>query len=138
MPETFSINWIAVLVAAVSTFVVGGVWYAPPVFGNAWMRESGFTKESLARMGGTARIFGGSFGLALVMAANLAAFVGPKASLSFGLFAGAAAGFGWVAAAYGVTYLFEHRSLKLFLINAGYHAVTMTLMGGIIGAWGNK
>jgi hypothetical protein len=69
------------------------------------------------------------------MAFNLAVFMGPKASLSFGLFAGAAAGFGWVASSIGVTYLFERRSLKLFLINAGYHAVAFTLMGAIIGAW---
>ena len=135
MPETIPFNYLAILVATVSTFILGGVWYAPPVFGNAWMRESGFTKESLERMGGTARIFGVSFVLEAIMAFNLAAFIGPKASLSFGLFAGAAAGFGWVAAAYGVTYLFEHRSLKLFLINAGYHAVAFTMMGAILGAW---
>jgi len=135
MPENISFNYLAILVATVSTFILGGVWYAPPVFGNAWMRESGFTKESLERMGGTARIFGVSFVLEAIMAFNLAAFIGPKASLSFGLFAGAAAGIGWVATAYGVTYLFEHRSLKLFLINAGYHAVAFTMMGAILGAW---
>jgi len=135
MPENLTFNTLAILVATVSTFVLGGVWYAPPVFGNAWMRESGFTKESLERMGGMARIFGVSFVLELIMAINLAAFIGPKASLSFGIFAGAAAGVGWVATAYGVTYLFEHRSLKLFLINAGYHAVAFTMMGAILGAW---
>jgi hypothetical protein len=135
MLENFSFNYLAILVAATSTFLLGGLWYAPGVFGTAWMRECGFTAESLKRMGGMGRIFGGSFGLAVVMAFNLAAFMGPKASLSFGLFAGAAAGFGWVAASIGVTYLFERRSLKLFLINAGYHAVAFTLMGAIIGAW---
>lgn len=135
MPEAITFNYLAILIATVSAFILGGVWYAPPVFGKAWMHESGFTKESLERMGGTARIFGVSFVLELIMAFNLAAFIGPKASLSFGLFAGAAAGFGWVATAYGVTYLFEHRSMKLFLINAGYHAVALTMMGAILGAW---
>lgn len=135
MPDTITFNYLAILVATVSTFILGGVWYAPPVFGQAWMRESGFTKESLERMGGTARIFAVSFVLEAIMAFNLAAFIGPKASFSFGLFAGAAAGIGWVATAYGVTYLFEHRSLKLFLINAGYHAVALTMMGAILGAW---
>ena len=135
MPETMTFNTLAILAAAVSTFLLGGLWYAPPLFGRAWMRECGFTEESLKRMGGMGRIFGGSFMLALIMAFNLAAFIGPKASLSFGLFAGAAAGFGWVATAFGVTYLFERRSLKLFAINAGYHAVSFTMMGAIIGAW---
>ena len=59
----------------------------------------------------------------------------PKNSLAFGAFAGAAAGFGWVALSIGVTYLFERKSLRLFFINAGYHAVALTLMGAILGAW---
>ncbi len=135
MPENITFNYLAILAATVSAFMLGGLWYAPPVFGRVWMRECGFTEESLKRMGGTARIFGVSFVLEAIMAFNLAAFIGPKASLSFGLFAGAAAGFGWVAMAYGVTYLFEHRSMKLFLINAGYQAVAFTMMGAILGAW---
>ncbi len=135
MTENITFNYLAILVAALSNFILGGIWYAPSVFGNAWMRECGFTAETLAQRGGMARIFGGSFVLALIMAFNLAAFIGPKASLSFGLFAGAAAGFGWVALAFGVTYLFERKSLRLFFINAGYHAVAFTLMGAILGAW---
>ena len=135
MTENFSFNYLAILAAAVSTFLLGGIWYAPAVFGTAWMRECGFTEESLKRMGGTGRIFAGSFVLALIMAFNLAAFIGPKASLSFGVFAGAAAGFGWVALSFGVTYLFERRSLRLFFINGGFHAVAFPIMGAIIGAW---
>jgi hypothetical protein len=135
MPENLSFNYLAIVAAALSTFLLGGIWYAPGVFGRAWMRECGFTEESLKRMGGMGRIFGGSFVLALLMAFNLAAFIGGKATLSFGVFAGAAAGFGWVALAFGVTYLFERRSLRLFFINAGYHAVAFTMMGAILGAW---
>jgi hypothetical protein len=69
------------------------------------------------------------------MAFNLAAFIGPKASLGFGLFAGAAAAIGWVAMSLGVIYLFEQRSLKLWLINSGYQVIAYTLMGGLIGVW---
>ncbi|MCX6953408.1 MAG: DUF1761 domain-containing protein, partial [Verrucomicrobia bacterium] len=81
------------------------------------------------------RIMGVSFTLELIMAFNLAAFIGAKGTLAFGLFAGAAAGFGWVALAMGVTYLFERKSLRLFFINAGYHGVAFTVMGAILGAW---
>ncbi|MBA4137250.1 MAG: DUF1761 domain-containing protein [Opitutus sp.] len=135
MPDQVSFNYLAILSAAAFAFVLGGIWYAPGVFGRAWMQECGFTEESLKKMGGMGRIFAGSFVLELIMAVNLAAFLGPKATLSFGTFAGAAAGFGWVALSFGVTYLFERRSLRLFFINAGYHAVTFTVMGAIIGAW---
>lgn len=135
MPEHLSFNYLAILVATVSTFLLGGLWYSPTLFGKAWMQEMGFTEDALKSRGGTGRIMGISFVLELIMAFNLAAFIGPKASFSFGLFAGAAAGFGWVALAFGVTYLFERKPLRLFLINAGYHAVAFTAMGAILGAW---
>lgn len=135
MPEQMTFNYLAILVATVSTFLLGGLWYSPVLFGRAWMREIGVNPEALAGKGNFGLIMGVSFVLELIMAFNLAAFIGAKASLSFGLFAGAAAGFGWVALSFGVTYLFERKSLCLFLINAGYHGVAFTLMGGILGAW---
>jgi hypothetical protein len=135
MPDQISFNYLAILAATVSTFLLGGLWYSPVLFGNAWMREVGLTPEACKEKGGAGRIFGLSFLLELIMAFNLAAFIGPKASLAFGAFAGAAAGFGWVALSIGVTYLFERKSLRLFFINAGYHGVALTVMGAILGAW---
>ncbi len=128
------INYLAVVVAAIISFVIGGVWYSPIMFAKAWMKENGFNEEELknANMG---KIFGSSFILALIISFNLAAFIGPQGDLSFGLFAGFAAGFGWVAMSIGTMYLFERRSFKLFLINAGYQIVTYTIMGGILGVW---
>ena len=48
---------------------------------------------------------------------------------------GAVAAIRWVAAAVAITYLFEKRSMRLFLVDAGYHTVTFMLMGGILGVW---
>lgn len=48
--------------------------------------------------------------------------------------AGLAAGLGWVAMAFGVNYMFEGKSFKLWLINAGYNTVVFALVGLIIGA----
>jgi hypothetical protein len=62
-------------------------------------------------------------------------FIGVDAGFGFGLFAGAAAGIGWVAMGIGVIYLYEGKSFRLWLINAGYQALMLTIMGGIIGAW---
>ena len=36
--EMGTINWLAVLVAGISSFVVGGIWYSPGLFGKAWMK----------------------------------------------------------------------------------------------------
>lgn len=128
------INYLAVFVAALSSFVIGGAWYSPIMFARAWMQENGFTDEEM-KNANMAKTFGGSFVLALVIAFNLAAFLGPEANLAWGITAGALAGIGWVAAALGIIYLFERKSLKLFLINAGYQAFTFIVMGGILGVW---
>lgn len=128
-----AINWLSVIVAAVSSFAVGGLWYGP-LFGRAWMDGFGFTEEELADRN-MPMVFGLSLLLALIASINLEMFIGAEASLAFGVFAGFAAGLGWVATFLGILYLFEKRSLKVYLVNSGYCVVALTLMGAILGAW---
>jgi hypothetical protein len=128
------LNFLAIFAAAASNFLVGGLWYSPLLFAKAWQRETGLTDEKLNARN-PAMVFGPSFLLALLMSFNLAAFIGPDATLGFAVAAAFAAGFGWVALGMGVTYLFEARSLRLWLIDAGYHTVSFTLMGVILGLW---
>ncbi|MBN1158044.1 MAG: DUF1761 domain-containing protein [Bacteroidales bacterium] len=128
------INYWAVLVAALSSFVIGSLWYASFLFGRVWMRESGMTEEKVSQSN-MFRTFGLAFLLSLIIAFNLAAFLGPESTLAWGIMAGALAGIGWVAASTGINYLYESKSLKLFLINGGYQAVSFMVMGGIIGVW---
>ncbi len=124
------INWIAVIIAAVTAFVVGAVWYGP-LFGKTWQKLAGLSDDDVKS--NVARTFGGAFVLTLIMSITLGYFIG-SGDILFGLFAGLAAGVGWVATAFGVNYLFEHRSLKFYLINAGYNIVIFAIMGTIIGA----
>lgn len=127
-----SVNWLAVLVAALSAFVIGAVWYGP-VFGQAWMSEQGLTEDQLKeRNMGT--IYGTAFVLELIIAVNLAFFLG-NSSVRDGALYGFLVGFGWIAMAMGVTYLFSRKSLKLWLIDAFYFVVSLTLMGVILTAW---
>jgi hypothetical protein len=128
------INYWAVLVSALTTFVIGSVWYSPALFAKPWMKELGFTKEGMSN-GSMVKIFGISFLLMLVISFNLAAIIGPESDWQFGMTAGALAGIGWVAAAMGVNYLYERKSFRFWLINAGYMVISFTLMGAIIGAW---
>lgn len=128
------LNYLAILSAAFTCFLLGGAWYSPLLFGSAWLRECGLT-DTQVRQRKMGMVFGVSFVLALVMAFNLAAFLAGPRDLVWGITAGALAGIGWVALGMGVTYLFENRSLKLYFIDAGYHAVSFMLMGGILGYW---
>lgn len=128
-----SINYLAVIVAALSAFVIGGLWYSV-LFGKAWMVENGFDDEKL-KNSNMAMIFGGSFILSLIISFILVLFLGSERDAMFGASAGFMAGLFWVATAMGITYLFERKSLKLFFINAGYHVITFTVMGLILGMW---
>jgi fluoride ion exporter CrcB/FEX len=127
------VNWLAILVAALAGFVVGGVWYGP-LFSKVWMRESGVNPEK-ARAANKAKLFGTVFVLNLIAAFSLAMFIGENATWKFGLFAGFMTGLTFVSTALGVIYLFEARSLRLWLINAGYQVVIFSVMGAILGAW---
>ncbi|HAB16807.1 MAG TPA: DUF1761 domain-containing protein [Verrucomicrobiota bacterium] len=129
------INLFAVIAAALSTFVLGGLWYSPALFGRLWMRSNNFTEADLQRVS-KVRSFGGSALLALIMATNLAFFLGDeKTTVVWGMVAGALAGAGWVAAAVGIIGLFENRSWTYIGINAGYQIVAFIIMGAILGSW---
>ena len=129
------INYLAVLVAALSTFILGGLWYSPLLFGKAWMRANNFTDADL-QTSSKARMFGWSFVFSLVMALNLAMFLaGPTTNVGWGMMAGALAGLGWVAMAIAIIGVFENKSWIYILINGGYMTVAFIVMGAIIGAW---
>ena len=127
-------NVWAVLAAGVSSLVLGAVWYSPVLFARVWMRESGTTEEK-ARAANPAKTLGLTLVLALIGAAVFAAFLGPKPAPGFATAVGFTAGLSWVAGSFGINYLFEQRSLKLLLINGGYHTLQYTLIGLILGLW---
>jgi hypothetical protein len=130
-----NINYLAVLVAALSTFLLGGLWYSPLLFGKAWMRINNFSETDLQTFS-KARMFGWSFIFSLIMAVNLAMFLaGPGTNVTWGMTAGALAGFGWVAMAIAIISVFENRSWGYILINGGYMTVAFVVMGAIIGLW---
>jgi hypothetical protein len=128
-----NINWLSVLLAAISAFLIGGIWYGP-LFGKAWMTESNFKVEDLKKRN-MPKVFGLSLLLSFIAAFVLELFIGSAADLMFGTIAGFMAGIGWVSTMLGILYLFEMKTLKAYLINAGYCTVALTVMGAILGAW---
>lgn len=133
-----ALNYWAVLVAALSTFLVGGLWYSPLLFGKAWKAENGFTEEQLKEGGGMVRIFGTTFLLSLIMATVLALYIGDhfgELALLYDIKSAIILSLGLMAANMGKHYLFERKSMRLFMIHASHDLTAMILMAVIIGLW---
>ena len=128
------INWLAVVVATIAAFGLGGFWYSKALFGNTWLQEVGLTDEAV-NSANMPRTFGTTFVLQFLAVTALAALIGTDGNWQSGLQTGLTVSVFWIATAYGITYLFEQRSLRLFLINAGYNIVLFAIVGTIIGAW---
>src|SRR5882757_7609174 len=125
-------NWLAVIAAALSSFVLGGLWYGP-LFGKVWMKAAGVSAEQVAK-GNKVMIFGGTFVMALLSAMAFSYMLGNQEDAVSGALYGALGGFCIVAASLGSTYLFEHKPMALWLINGGYRTLQFILIGLILGA----
>ncbi|MEW6325223.1 MAG: DUF1761 domain-containing protein [Nitrospirota bacterium] len=135
MIDYAAINYTAVLVAAIASFLLGAIWFSPPVFGPAWLRALGKTKEevcgrqryALAITAVTTWIT--AYVLAVIM-------LGLKiASAWGGAIAGLSIGVGIVATSMLSDYLFCNFRIKLFFIQAGHRVIYLVIMGAILGAW---
>lgn len=158
-------NWIAILVSALSTLVVGFIWYHPKAFGTTWMKETGLTQEELAK-GNMLKIFGLTyiFSLLIVMVemsltihqSGAVGMVGGYAKLNealpsfkafisdygtafrtfkHGALHGFLSGLFFAFPMIAINGLFERKSWKYILIHSGYWLFTLTIMGSLICGW---
>lgn len=125
-----NINLLAVFLGALAFFTVGAIWYSF-LFSKAWQRESGVTE---AMMQGTSlpKLLALTFLFELliaVMFAHLLARTQPTGHVIMMM----AFGFGAtiMTPAVGINYLYQRKSLTLFLIDAGHFIVGMLTMGGV-------
>lgn len=133
MPNFVDINWLAVLAAATSAFLLGGLWYGP-LFKNAWCRENGIDPNAPPSRH-PAKIFGTAFLAALVAAAAFAIILRSDPPLFIAVHAGFLTGLAYVAMSFGINYAFAGRSFKLWLIDGGYHTLQFTIYGLVLGLW---
>lgn len=132
MPAIPDLNWLAVLAAAVSAFMLGGLWYGP-LFKRVWCREAGVDPDASPKH--PARVFGIAFACSLFAAFAFAWFIGPRPDMHHAVHAGVMIGVAWVAMSFGINYAFAQRSFKLWLIDGGYHTLQFALYGLILGLW---
>lgn len=132
-----AINWLAVLVSAVVSFIIGGAWYAA-IFAKAWQRLHGFTDEQARALGANpARTFG-ILGVCDLVAPLVLAVLAQKTGVET-LTDGVGLGF-WcwllaMAAFVVSTYAASGLKLGLVLIDGGKLAVCLMVTGAILGAW---
>ena len=130
-----SINYWAVLVAALSAFFIGWIWYGP-LFGKLWMKLNNFTEENI-KEGGMSMplIMGINFAAVIVSAFGMAMFFGSEVDMMFGISAGLIIAIFWIATSRLNDVLYERKPLGLYFINVGYNLVIYALMGAILGGW---
>jgi hypothetical protein len=133
------INWLAVVVATISTMVVGSIWYTPKVFGNYWMRVAkvnpGEAKNAVLPI------------LITLLVSFISAWVLAGATfLSFEFYGGSFLAnalltalilWGGFTAARFITHdAFEGRPVGLTVLNCVHELVTFMVMALIIGLFG--
>lgn len=136
------INYIAVLVAAIASMVLGFLWYGS-LFGKIWMELSGITHEKIdaEKASGMEKNYAIAFVGSLVMSYVLAhALVFASAYLKVnGVSAGIEVGvwnwLGFIAPVTLGTVLWEGKSWKLWVLNNAYYLVTLSIMGIILSLW---
>lgn len=158
-------NYLALLVTAITTLVTGFIWYHPKIFGTIWMREAGLTEDQL-KTGNLLQIFVltylfslGITTIAMTLTIHqmgaLGMVGGPtKASealpsftafmtdygtafrtFKHGALHGLLSGLFFAFPIIGINGLFERKSWKYIAINSGYWILTLTLMGALICGW---
>jgi hypothetical protein len=134
------INIWGVLLATLSSMVIGSVWYTPKVFGNYWMRVAKVTP------GGEARDAVKPILITLVVSFISAWVLAGSAAISQNFYGGNFLAntlitalilwAGFTAARFITHDAFEGRPAGLTILNCAHELVTLLVMALIIGLFG--
>lgn len=129
-----SLNIYPIIVSAIVAMVLGALWYSPLLFGNAWMKALGKTKDQL---GAAVPAMIGSLVVCVVSAFSMEFIVVAVGAntLAAGAIIGIAVGVGVVAMAMLSDALFSGWGWPLYFIQSGYRVSYLILMGMICCAW---
>lgn len=131
-----NLNYPAIFVSALSSFIIGWLWYGP-LFGKKWMELNGFNPEEMRKQKWLPfpLILGINYFATVLAAFSLAMFLGAEADAVFGIFAGLMIAIFWIATSRLNDVLYERKPMGLFWINVGYNVAIYVIMGAIIGGW---
>ncbi len=134
--EFEGINYLAVVVAAVVSFLIGWPWYM--TFGKAWARAVGKDPDNPPKpQPGPFVVLGISLLLMAYVLAGLVGHLGAgQVTMKNGIISGLFVWVGFVVTTMLVNYTFQGRKLVLTLIDGGHFLIVLVVMGAIIGWFG--
>ena len=130
------LNIWAILVSVVVMMILGALWYSPVLFGNTWLKLIGKKPEDIKKEDANK-----SMGFAIIPAilhtltlALLLNFVHAQ-TIADGLIVASLAAVGFIFMSLFNLVLFEDRSFKLTLLNAGYPFCALNIIAIILVMW---
>ena len=126
------VNYLAVLVAGVAYFVIGGLWYSV-LFGRAWRAASGVSPEG--GMAGGPLVVSFIVGLVISLVLAMIARSTGASTVGHGIVLGLVIGVGVAFMLILLGQMFERRAPALTWINGSYHIVAMIVAGIIVTIW---
>ncbi len=128
-------QFVEPIIGGIAAFLLGFLWYTT-LFGKAWQAETGISDEEAQK--DMARTHGLALLMMIIMSYAVNIIIGfhDVADQTFlhGAFHGALAGLFYVATSTAINYLYQRKSLKLYLIDASYQVLLLALSGGIMAA----
>jgi len=138
----FRLNWVAILVAAIASFIFEALWFS--LFMNEWLIGIGRTMEWLTSAAGhpvtNAVQYATAILCSIIAAAVLSICIQASGEQTArrGILCAAVIWFGFIATGWAKEYIFEVRTLQIYAINTGYALIDLMLIGAIVGAWKKK
>ena len=138
-----AINYLAVLVAAIVIFVLGGLWYSPALFAKRWIALQNKTEEQMRAEAAAANMplmYGIAFICSFIQAWVMAMVMGHMSQVADMSVAHAAifSALLWAGFAGATSYassLFSGHPRQLWAINSFYNLVSFILAGIILAVW---
>jgi hypothetical protein len=139
----YSLNWLAIIAATISTMAVGFLWYSPVMFAKPWTILMGYDPNDKEKMDKMKAEAGPMYGQAMVASLISATFLAlvltrmlvPSSDIVRGLKISFGIWLGFVATVQFTNALFTKKPMKLFLIDTGYQLACYLIMGTILTLW---
>ena len=132
------INYLAVLVAGVVIFMLGGLWYSPVMFAKRWVALQGKTMEEMSAAGGSMPVmYVQAFVCGLITAWVMDIVIGflPLLDVTRALKLAAICWLGFAAATSYGTALFSGKPKALWMIDTFYNLVSFLAAAVILTLW---